>query len=82
MISLFFANTSHAGQKQLTVFTFDGVDDLPRAQNSSFGGDSESLLLLNVGQAPQYFLHICLFSKVSSTALVSSSVFMVMFTTK
>ena len=52
-MSLFFVNISHAGQKQPVVFTFDRTDDFPRAQNRAFGGDSESLLPLKVGQDPQ-----------------------------
>ena len=53
MMSLFFVNTSHAGQKHLIVLTFGETDDFPRAQKSAFGGDFESLLPLHVGQAPQ-----------------------------
>jgi len=81
MMSLFFVNTSHAGQKHLIVFTFGETDDFPRAQKSAFGGDSESLLPLHVGQAPQYFLQISRFSTVSSTVfVVVSGDFMVLFT--
>jgi len=54
MMSLFFVNASHSGQKPLIVFTFGESDDFPRAQKSAFGGDIESLLPLHVGQAPQY----------------------------
>ncbi len=79
MMSLFFVNTSHAGQKHLMVFTSDETDDFPRAQKSAFGGDSESLLPLKVGQAPQYFLQICRFSAVSSTLAVLSRVFIAQF---
>jgi hypothetical protein len=61
------------------VFTFDETDDFPRAQKSAFGGDSESLLPLKVGQAPQYFLQICRFSAVSSTLAVLSGVFITLF---
>ena len=81
MMSLFFVNTSHAGQKHLIVFIFGETDDFPRAQKSAFGGDSESLLPLHVGQAPQYFLQISRFSTVSSTVfVVVSGDFMVLFT--
>ena len=80
MMSLFFVNTSHAGQKHLIVLTFGETDDFPRAQKSAFGGDFESLLPLHVGQAPQYFLQICRFSGVSSTVFVVSGIFMVLFT--
>ena len=80
MMSLFFVNTSHAGQKHLIVLTFGETDDFPRAQKSAFGGDFESLLPLHVGQAPQYFLHICRFSTVSTTVFVVSGIFMVLFT--
>ena len=82
MMSLFFVNTSHAGQKHLIVLTFGETDDFPRAQKSAFGGDFESLLPLHVGQAPQYFLHICRFSTVSTTVFVVSGIFMVLFTQK
>ena len=81
MMSLFFVNTSHAGQKHLIVFTFGETDDFPRAQKSAFGGDLERLLPLHVGQAPQYFLQISRFSTVSSTVfVVVSGDFMVLFT--
>ncbi len=80
MMSLFFVNTSHAGQKHLIVLTFGETDDFPRAQKSAFGGDFERLLPLHVGQEPQYFLQICRFSGVSSTVFVVSGIFMVLFT--
>jgi hypothetical protein len=80
MMSLFFVNTSHAGQKHFIVFTFDETDDFPLPQKSAFGGDSESLLPLKVGHAPQYFLQICRFSAVSSTLAVLSRVFIVLLT--
>jgi hypothetical protein len=80
MMSLFFVKTSHAGQKHLIVFTFGETNDFPRAQKSAFGRDSDNLLPLHVGQAPQYFLQICRFSTVSSTVFVVSGVFMVLFT--
>ena len=58
---------SHAGQKQPIVFTFDGAEDIPRAQKSVSGWYRARMLRLYVGHAPQYFWQISWFPGVAST---------------
>jgi hypothetical protein len=70
MMSPCLVKSSHAGQKQPIVFTFDWADEVPRPQNNSWGGTSPRLLPLNVGQIPQYCRQIFWFSIVSSTGFI------------
>jgi hypothetical protein len=58
---------SHAGQKHPIVFTFDGAEDIPRAQKSVSGWYRARMLRLYVGHAPQYFWQISWFPGVAST---------------
>jgi hypothetical protein len=67
MTSPWSVKISQAGQKHPIVFTFDGADDVPCAQNSAAGLYRARMLRLYVGQAPQYFLQISWFFSVSST---------------
>ena len=67
--------------KHLIVLTFGETDDFPRAQKSAFGGDFESLLPLQVGQAPQeLFANLQVLKEYHPRFLLFPGIFMVLFT--
>ncbi len=64
----YFWNTGQAKQLQpLSSISAAGFSEAPRAQNSACGLTVLRSLGLNVGQGPQNFLQISMFSGVSGT---------------
>jgi hypothetical protein len=59
--------TPQPGQLHPVIFAVDAFADLPRAQKRACGGASFNWLSLKVGQVPQNFLQISMFSALSST---------------